>query len=167
MKRRFEKSKFLQILSEYPLVTVACKKSGIAKATIYRWMKDNPDFKKAVESAQKEGRQFVNDIAESGLISLMKEKNLAAIKYYLNNNDPRYVPKRSEFVFPDYNNFYPDIDKCLGCGRLSVEKEAERKIMIESFNKAIDVLSDPKNKKETKQFLNEIVENSRKRVEKK
>ena len=165
MKRNFEKSKFLEILNEYPLMSIACKKSGISKATIYRWMKDNPDFNKAVESAKKEGRQFINEIAESGLFSKIKEKDLAAIKYYLNNNDPRYVPKRSEFVFPDYYNFYSDTDKCVSCGRLSIEKEAEKKIMIENFKKAIDEFSDPKNKEETKQFLNEVLENSRKGVE--
>ncbi len=93
-----EKNQLIQILMETPMVNLACKKVGIGRATYYRWIKDNPRFKKEVNRALEYGRSYWNEIAESGLLKNIKNGDMSAIKYFLSNNDKRYTPKRSIYV---------------------------------------------------------------------
>ena len=93
-----EKSQLIQILTETPTITYACKKVGISRATYYRWIKDNPGFKKKVNRALDYGRKYWCEIAESALMKAIKDGNIHAVKYFLSNNDKRYIPKRSTYV---------------------------------------------------------------------
>lgn len=89
-----DKTKFLAELEEIPIPSVACKRVGISKASIYRWKKDDPEFRKAMEEAISRGRENINDLGEGKLISLMKDGNFRAIKYWLESNDKRYYQPR-------------------------------------------------------------------------
>ena len=100
MKSRFLRGKFLEVLSETPLINHACKKIGISRATMYRWLKDNPEFKNAVEEVLTIGRENVSDIAEGKLMKMIHEGNYKAVRFYLENNNARYMPKRTLFVPP-------------------------------------------------------------------
>lgn len=169
MKHTYDKSKFLEILRENPWVSFAAKKSGISRATIYRWMKDNPEFKRAVELSTNAGVSQLGEIAEMGLVKHIKEGNLNAIKYYLAHNIQRYVPKRSEYVFPPNHLHYGDSERCESCGRLSATREAEKRELRQKINKGIENFlgPDPKESKEKIQnLLNKIVEDGRKRDKK-
>lgn len=104
MRNAYDKSKFIETLKEYPFVSFAAKKSGISRATIYRWMKDNPEFKKAMDDASEEGRLQCNDIAEMALMKQVKAGSLPAIKFFLTNNHEKYIPKRSIYVEPPSQN---------------------------------------------------------------
>lgn len=92
MRRRYDKLKFIEYLEEFPYISYAAKKSGISRATIYRWMKDDKDFREAVNGALSFGNNGLIDIAEMGLVSLIKEKNLGAIKYFLEHTTEKYKP---------------------------------------------------------------------------
>ena len=87
-KATFEK--ILEELRSNPTVTIACKKVGISKASLYRWIKEDPVFRQQFEEAQQEGRGDISDIAESFLVSEVKKGNMAAIKHWQAHNDPRY-----------------------------------------------------------------------------
>ena len=54
---------------------------GIGKTTIYEWMKKNPD----ITDALKIGAEEALMIAENSLFTLVKEKNLGAIIFFLKN----------------------------------------------------------------------------------
>lgn len=95
-----DKSRLLQILTEVPLLGPACKKAGISRATVYRLMASNQDFRLAVERAQKEGRENLVDRAEGTLIQKMNEKSFPATKYYLEHNSDRYRPTRLPYPAP-------------------------------------------------------------------
>lgn len=95
-----EKSQLIQILMDTPLVSLACKKVGISRATYYRWIKDNAGFKKKVNRALEYGRSYWGEVAESALLKNIKNGDMTAVKYYLSNNDKRYTPKRSIYVTP-------------------------------------------------------------------
>jgi len=99
-KHGSDRTKIVQILSESPLVGGACKKVGIARSTFYRWMKDNPDFRNAVDRALESGRSHLCEFAESSLLKKIKEGDIGATKFFLSNNDPRYIPKRSVYMDP-------------------------------------------------------------------
>lgn len=92
---RINKNKELIIekLKSLPIVQIACEKVGIGRATFYRWRELDPDFADATNKAIQEGRQFINDMAESQLLSAIRDQNMTAIIYWLNHNHPVYVNK--------------------------------------------------------------------------
>ena len=102
MKTISTKAKFLEALTELPFISYASRRIGISRATIYRWMKKDPKFKKKVETAQQEGHTILSEIAEYVLMKkIKKEEDLNAVKYYLSRIEPRYYPKRPYDVQED------------------------------------------------------------------
>ena len=72
---------------------IACEKSGIGRATYYRWRKGDPEFTLLTDNALEEGNLLVNDMAESQLMSAIKDKNLGAIIFWLKHHHPSYTTK--------------------------------------------------------------------------
>jgi hypothetical protein len=99
-KNNREKLKFLEILEETPLVNYACKKSGIGRTTVYRWMKEDEIFKVQVNDAIANGRSAWIDLAESALLKNVKDGKMDAIKFFLRHNDKRYLAVRSIYMEP-------------------------------------------------------------------
>ena len=101
-----DRERFLDILATTPFIIYACKKSGISRAAVYRWMKDNRRFKRKVEKALQVGRENFNEIAESMLFNLVRKGNFGAIKFYLVNNSKRYRSKPVDYeeVFTKEND---------------------------------------------------------------
>lgn len=93
-----DRNKIIHILSENPSIGYACKKVGIARATHYRWMKDNPDYKVHVTRALREGRLQWSENAEAVLMKQVQNGNMRAVTFFLTHNDPRYIPKRTLYV---------------------------------------------------------------------
>lgn len=90
MKNTQQKKIFLEHLRKIPIIQVACEKSGIARATIYRWKKENKKFSKEIETSLLEGESLINDMGESQLISLIRDKNFPAIRFWLNHRNPKF-----------------------------------------------------------------------------
>jgi hypothetical protein len=88
-----DKQKFLEILEKSPVVQVACERSGVSKATFYRWKDTDKEFSEKVAKALTEGNSLISDMAISQLISAIKEKNLGAIKFWLENHHEDYANK--------------------------------------------------------------------------
>ena len=61
------------------IVSTAAKKANVGRSTHYKWMDEDPDYKKAVQEVQ----ESVLDFAESHLYKLVKEGNPAATIFYL------------------------------------------------------------------------------------
>src|SRR3989338_4107851 len=74
-----QREALLAQLKETPIVEIACKKVGIGRATYYRWKKEDSPFAKATDEAQSEGNKLINDMAESQLLSAIRDKKLAAL----------------------------------------------------------------------------------------
>ena len=87
------KQAFLEQLKRTPTIETACQKVGIARATVYRWIKENKKFEKQVDEALDQGRSFMSDIAENQLFSLIGEKKIDAIRLYLSTHNARYSNK--------------------------------------------------------------------------
>ncbi|MDP3763787.1 MAG: hypothetical protein Q8Q92_04065 [bacterium] len=85
-----QKDLLLEQLKKTPVVQFACEKSGVSRATYYRWKIENKDFKKSAEEAILEGEGFITDMTESQLISLIKDKNFHAIQLWLRHHHPKY-----------------------------------------------------------------------------
>jgi hypothetical protein len=85
-----DKQKLLKALAKSPIVEVACKQTGIPRSTYYRWRKDDEDFTQACDSAIEESAGRINDLAESQLISAIKEQNMTAIVFWLKHHHTAY-----------------------------------------------------------------------------
>lgn len=85
-----DKQKFLEILEKNPVIHVALERSGVTKPTFYRWRSEDKEFAAKVEAAVDEGNKLITDIAIAQLITAIKEKNLSAIKFWLETHDDQY-----------------------------------------------------------------------------
>ncbi len=85
------KKEFLEFAQENGLVQIACRKTGIARPTYYRWFSTDATFARAAEKALRRGREVGCDMAESVIIGKITEKDIGAAKFYLIHNDPRYM----------------------------------------------------------------------------
>ena len=88
-----DKESLLQILEKNPVTHIAIERSGVSKATFYRWREADKAFAAKVEDAMREGKGLVSDIAIAQLIAAIKDKNLGAIKFWLQNHHPDYTNK--------------------------------------------------------------------------
>ena len=95
-----EKAALLEQLEKIPVVQVACAKAGMSRATYYRWLNDDPDFREKAERCKKLGVQMVNDMAESVLIGEIQAKNGKTARYWLEKHHSAYGPKRKPPPMP-------------------------------------------------------------------
>lgn len=95
IQKRIDTNKelLLEQLKKTPIVQVACEKVSVSRATYYRWRNDDEDFAKLADEAISEGNLLVNDMAESQLMSAIRDKNLTAIIFWLKHHHPSYATK--------------------------------------------------------------------------
>lgn len=87
------KQVLLDQLRKTPIIQIACEKSGIGRATYYRWRKEDKKFTKESDQALLDGSLLVNDMAESQLMSAIRDKNLTAIIFWLKHHHSNYATK--------------------------------------------------------------------------
>lgn len=93
MKKNKKTKEFLEHLKNIPIILVACEKSGLSRNTVYRWRRDDEEFRKEMEEALRDGEELINDMSESQLLTLIKEKNWHAISFWLRHRNPRFKDK--------------------------------------------------------------------------
>jgi len=93
MKKNKLQGQFFTELAKVPIVQVACEKTGISRNSIYRWRHDDKKFEQAMDEALAQGEALVNDMSESQLLTLIKEKNWSAISFWLRHRNPRFKDK--------------------------------------------------------------------------
>ncbi len=90
MKKNKLQDQFLEELAKVPIVQVAVEKCGLSRNSIYRWRKEDKVFEKKMDEAMKSGVAFVNDMSESQLLTLIKEKSYQAISFWLRHRNDNY-----------------------------------------------------------------------------
>lgn len=91
MKRvESQKTAILEQLRKSPIIQVACEKVGISRQTYYRYRDEDPVFAKEADNAIEGGVFLVNDLAESQLISAIKDRNITAIMGWLKHRHPSF-----------------------------------------------------------------------------
>lgn len=149
------------MLSETPLVSLACKKTGISRSTFYRWYKDDIKFRELVLETLDSGRKNITDLAESMLIKEIQRGNMNSIRFWLQHNEPRYKPVRTTYVEPiaHYHELKSG-ERCNICGALnrtdheSVEVEKlSRKRLIKKALQKMAMSKDEKIMKEKYEWL--------------
>lgn len=85
-----DKDRLIGQLRKTPIVEVACHNIGLPRATYYRWRKEDEAFADACDEAIDQSAGKITDMAESQLISAIKEKNMSAIIFWLRHHHPAY-----------------------------------------------------------------------------
>jgi len=93
MRKDKTKEIVIEQLKKTPIVQIACERAGVARATYYRWKKENKEFAKAADDAILEGEMLITDMSETQLITLIKEKNFSSIQLWLRHHHPKYTNK--------------------------------------------------------------------------
>jgi len=93
MKKSKLQNQFFEELAKVPIVQVACEKTGISRNSVYRWRKEDKTFASKMDKALAEGVALVNDMSESQLLTLIKEKNWSAISFWLRHRKDNYKDK--------------------------------------------------------------------------
>lgn len=91
-----DKGRILEYLKSIPIIEVACKKANIARATYYRWRNEDSEFLRLSEEALQDGIDMINDLTESQLIGLIKDKKFQAVQFWLRHNHQRFLLKDKE-----------------------------------------------------------------------
>jgi hypothetical protein len=156
MSRIHDKSKLLQVLSETPLVSLACKKSGLSRATFYRWYKDDKDFRDSVLQILDIGRKNINDLAEGSLIKELQKGNMNAIRFWLQHNDTRYRPVRTSYVEPILHHHELKAgERCYVCGATGGEELREGTVVTKGS--VYEDVEEERTKKMSRKQLTRIV----------
>lgn len=103
MKKYRKEQSLLEQLRTIPNVSLACEKVGLSRNTVYRWCREDPDFKARLDEALESGVESVNDLAESKLIANINSGSMRAIQYWLDNNKKTYIRPRPK-------NFWDIVD---------------------------------------------------------
>ncbi len=95
LQNRTQQNRQLMVeqLKKTPVVQIACEKTNIARSTFYRWKEEDKEFAKQADQALAEGVALVNDMAESQLLSAIRDRNISAIFYWLNHRHSAYSNK--------------------------------------------------------------------------
>jgi len=93
MKKNKVQNQFFEELMKIPIIQVACEKIGVSRNSVYRWRKEDKKFAQKMDTAMSEGVAFVNDMSESQLLTMIKEKNWSAISFWLKHRNNNYKDK--------------------------------------------------------------------------
>lgn len=95
VEKRINKDKklLLKKLRKTPVVQVACQKAGVGRSTYYRWRKEDKKFAKKADKALAEGTALINDMAESQLLSAIRDQNMTSIIFWLKHHHKAYTTR--------------------------------------------------------------------------
>jgi len=95
VEKRIAKTKqdLINALKEMPIIEVVVKRVGVSRDTFYRYKSDDKIFAEQSEKALAQGIEFINDMSESQLVALIKDRSWQAIQFWLRHHHARYTDK--------------------------------------------------------------------------
>ena len=88
-----QKAQVIEMLKKTPIIQIVCDRTGVSRATYYRWKKEDATFAKQAEEALDDGAKLVSDLAESQLITAIRSGNMTGIIFWLKNHHSDYANK--------------------------------------------------------------------------
>jgi len=88
-----DKELLIEGLRAHGVVELACQKAEIGRSTYYRFRQQDPEFAQKADEALHEGTLLMNDMAESYLLSAIRNKNMSGITLWLRTHHPAYSSK--------------------------------------------------------------------------
>lgn len=88
-----ERELLLEQLRKTPIAQLACERSGVGRTTYYRWRREDDAFRKISDEAMRDGEEMINDLSESQILAMIKDRNFQAIQLWLRQHHPKYGNK--------------------------------------------------------------------------
>lgn len=88
------KKQILERLTKNFTISSACRATGVDRKTFYRWIIEDPEFKREAYENIQESKKDVTDMAYTQLVHLIDNGNLTAVMFWLNNIDPEISTKK-------------------------------------------------------------------------
>ncbi|MEK7144417.1 MAG: phBC6A51 family helix-turn-helix protein [Patescibacteria group bacterium] len=109
VKTAEQKLAVLEHLTKCCIVQLACERVGVGRSTYYKWLSEDKEFKGLANKAINTGREYLNDIAISGLLKKIQEGHLTALIFWLKNNHVWFAERiRHEYHLVDNDGILPD-----------------------------------------------------------
>lgn len=86
------KSKMIEMLANRPSVQSCCKQLGIGRATFYRWLETDSEFRRKINESIKDGVFEYNGRAEQTILDMIDNGNMTAIIFWLKRRHSEYMP---------------------------------------------------------------------------
>lgn len=100
IRQEKQKEVLIEELRKRPIVQSACQKVNVGRASYYRWRKEDAAFAAAVDEALESGIGLVNDVAETQLMTAIREGNMTAVLFWLKHHHRSYSTK-VELLMPE------------------------------------------------------------------
>lgn len=97
-KTEIFKEKIVEQLTTSPFIETACRKLNLSRASVYRWMKEDYEFKKNVDEAITISNGAINDLAKGKLVEAIQNNDSGMIKYHLSKRHEEYMRKEDIIV---------------------------------------------------------------------
>lgn len=91
-------ARLLHELEQVPNISLACKKIGISRQTLYRWKTEDADLARMIDESYAVGIESISDLAESKLVEKIQAGDFKAMRFWLENNNKRYVRPRKQIT---------------------------------------------------------------------
>jgi hypothetical protein len=93
VRQEAQKQAVLEQLRRMPIVSAACKRAGMSRANFYRLRNSDNKFRSDIELAITEGVETICEMGEYQIVSLIKNGNFAAAKFWLQSHHSKYSRK--------------------------------------------------------------------------
>lgn len=142
MKKNRKKDEFLEQLKKIPIIQVVCEKINLSRNTVYRWRKEDEKFAKEMDESLVEGETLVNEMSESQLISMIRDKNWPAISFWLRHRNPKFRDR------VEITANIKSIDKPMTPEQEAISREALRLASFTGEIKEVEINKEIKNQDE-------------------
>jgi hypothetical protein len=88
-----DKAALLDKFRRMPILQIALDQTRISRSTYYKWRDDDEQFKTDAEEAIAEGEEFITELSESKLLSLINKEHFPAIHLWLRSHHSKYANK--------------------------------------------------------------------------
>lgn len=89
-----QKEAVLEEMKNIPILLVVCKKTNISRATVYRWLQTDSEFRKEYEKSKVQGSESINDIAKLTLITKIKDGDFKSSVFWLTHRDREFAENK-------------------------------------------------------------------------
>lgn len=85
-----QKTQVIEEIKKELTIKTVCKKLNLSRQTVYRWIKEDKDFKKELYQARKEAIEDMNDECENRVINKIMNDDSGMIKFWLKYHHDDY-----------------------------------------------------------------------------
>lgn len=88
--KNYQKSDVVEEIKNELTIKAVCKKLGLSRQTVYRWLKEDKGFSKELSKSRKEAIEDMNDECENRVLNKIRNDDAGMIKFWLRYHHDDY-----------------------------------------------------------------------------